>query len=102
MYLIMFYVPTSHLDQVKNAMFDAGAGKVGQYDRCCWQVLGEGEYRALENSQPFLGEKGAVCSVAEYRVEMVSDADHILAVIRALKESHPYETPAYSFWEVHP
>lgn len=102
MYLIMFYVPSSHLDYVKDAMYNAGAGKVGHYDRCCWQVLGEGEYRPLESSKPFLGSEGEQQSVAEYRVEMVCDADHILEVVKALKASHPYETPAYSFWEVHP
>ena len=58
MYKLCFYVPDSHLEAVKKAVFAIGAGRIGAYDSCCWQVLGQGQYRPLEGSQPFLGKPG--------------------------------------------
>lgn len=100
MHKLSFYVPESHLDMVKNALFDAGAGKIGNYDRCCWQVKGEGQYRPLENSHAFLGEKNKVAHEIEYQVEMVLEDELIDAVVAALLDAHPYETPAFSLWPV--
>ncbi len=89
------YIPSSHLEPVKAALFAAGAGKIGDYDQCCWQCVGLGQFRPLEGSQPFLGEQGKCEHVEEYRVEMVCEDARINAVIQALKEAHPYEEPAY-------
>ena len=89
------YIPATHLAEVKQAMFDAGAGKVGNYDCCCWQVLGEGQFRPLDGSAPFIGSQGEVEKVSEYRVEMVCDDRVIAAVLVAMSNAHPYETPAY-------
>ncbi len=94
MYKIGFYVPATHLDKVKNAVFGAGAGRVGNYDRCCWQTLGQGQFRPLPGSKPFVGQQDTVEIVAEYRVEMVCENDLLHAVITALKAAHPYEEPA--------
>ncbi len=93
---IEFYVPESHLDGVKSAMFVAGAGRVGDYDQCAWQTLGEGQYRPLEHSDPFIGSEGEVEVLAEYKVEIVCVFEHLTAVISAMKASHPYEEVAYS------
>ncbi len=100
MYKLVFFVPVTHVEQVKQAVFDAGAGRIGNYDRCSWQVLGEGQFRPLEGANPFLGQPGEVEKVAEYRVEMVCDDVHIESAIRALKAAHPYETPAYDVWKL--
>jgi hypothetical protein len=97
MYKLCFYVPESHLEDVKLAVFAAGAGRIGDYDCCCWQVSGEGQFRPLEGSQPFLGQQGSVEQVPEYRVEMVCDRPYIKAVVEALLAAHPYEEPA---WDV--
>ncbi|MDG2046567.1 MAG: NGG1p interacting factor NIF3 [Halioglobus sp.] len=97
MYKLCFYVPESHVEQVKVAVFAAGAGCIGDYDMCCWQVLGDGEFRPLQGSTPFLGEQGKRQSVAEYRVELVCEADFIHAAVAALLDAHPYEQPA---WDV--
>ena len=97
MYKLCFYVPESHVEPVKVAVFAAGAGCIGDYDRCCWQVLGEGEFRPLQGSTPFLGEQGKRQSLAEYRVELVCEADFIHAAVAALLDAHPYEQPA---WDV--
>ena len=95
MYKLCFYVPDSHREAVKAAVFAAGAGRIGDYDSCCWEVEGSGQFRPLAGSQPFLGEPGRVERVAEYRVEMVCESHCVQAVISALKQAHPYEEPAW-------
>jgi hypothetical protein len=95
-----FYVPKDHVEKVKEAVFAAGAGKIGNYDKCCWCSEGTGQFRPLEGSDPFLGSKGEVERVPEMKVEMVCDDDAIDAVVEALKKAHPYETPAYQHWKV--
>ena len=97
MYKLCFYVPESHLEGVKSAMFAAGAGCIGDYDSCCWQVLGQGQFRPLPGSDPYLGRQGEVERVEEYRVEMVCAAQHIEAAVMAMRDAHPYEQPA---WDV--
>ena len=80
-------------------MFNAGAGKIGDYDCCSWQTLGQGQFRPLENSQPFIGSTGQIEQVEEYKVEMVCSDSLIKAVISAMKQAHPYEEPAYDVWK---
>ena len=95
MYKISFYVPDNAVEIVKQALFEVGAGRIGNYDSCCWQVLGSGQFRPLENSSPAIGKTGEVETVSEYRVEMVCEDRIIKEVIEALRQSHPYEEPAY-------
>ncbi len=71
MYKIYFYVPKSHLDKVKQAVFSKGAGKLGNYDNCAWQTLGTGQFRALDGSHPAIGEQNRLEHVQEYKVETV-------------------------------
>lgn len=100
MYKICFYVPPTHAEEVKNALFAAGAGKLGLYSCCAWQTLGEGQFMPLEGSQAFIGEQNRLEKVAEYQVEMICDDQYIQAAIAALKKAHPYEEPAYQVWRV--
>ena len=102
MYKLCFFVPEGHLARVKDALFNQGAGVLGGYDRCAWQVLGQGQFRPLHDSQPFLGEINANHGVDEYRVEMVVSAECIKDVIECLISTHPYEQPAYEYWQVNP
>lgn len=95
MHKLCYYVPQSHLEVTKQAVFDAGAGRLGNYDRCCWQVRGNGQFRPLADSRPFLGRPGEVEQVDEFRVEMICSDEHLAEVVAALKQSHPYEEPAY-------
>ena len=95
MYKVTFYIPESHLDVVKTAMFNAGAGHIGNYDSCCWQIKGQGQFRPLNGSNPFIGNENTVQSVEEFRVEMVVKEECIYNVIEALKNTQPYETPAF-------
>ena len=100
MYKLCFYVPESHLESVKQAVFDAGGGRIGDYDSCCWQVLGQGQFRPLAGANPFIGTPGALEQVAEYRVELVCEDALIHAAVAALKAAHPYEEPAYDVWQL--
>ncbi|KFE46483.1 Nif3-like dinuclear metal center hexameric protein [Pseudomonas congelans] len=100
MYKLAFFVPPSHVDKVKSAVFAAGAGRIGAYDNCSWQVLGHGQFRPLDGSQPFIGQSGVVESVEEWKVELVVADELIQQVVLALKQSHPYETPAYEVWKL--
>lgn len=95
MYKLTFYVPVTHVEIVKSALFAAGAGRIGDYDCCAWQVLGVGQFRPLTGATPFLGQIGEIEQVAEYKVEMVCAQAVLTAVMSALKASHPYEQPAY-------
>lgn len=95
MYKLAFFVPESHLETVKNAVFSTGAGKIGDYDHCCWQVKGQGQFRALQGSNPFIGQQGVIESVEEYRVELVCEDAVTQAAVTAMKQAHPYEEPAY-------
>lgn len=95
MYKICFFVPEQHAEAVKNAMFAAGAGKIGDYDSCSWQIAGEGQFRPLDGSQPFVGQQGELERVREFKVEMVCAESCMLAAIQALFAAHPYEEPAY-------
>ncbi|MCK9605295.1 MAG: NGG1p interacting factor NIF3 [Methylomonas sp.] len=101
MYQLTFYVPASHLDQVKNVLFAAGAGQFNDYDQCAWQTLGQGQFRPLLNSQPFLGQIGKLERVAEYKVEMICADEHIKAAVTALLTAHPYQQPAYAIYKLH-
>jgi structural hemagglutinin/hemolysin toxin protein RtxA len=98
MYMVCFHVPESHVEVVKEAVFAAGAGRVGHYSKCAWQVLGEGQFMPLPGSQPFVGTENLLQKVLEYKVETVCEEDHIEAVVAALKLAHPYEVPSYQVW----
>lgn len=92
---LCFYVPESHLQQVKHALFDAGAGKLGQYDQTCWQTVGQGQFRPLPGANPTLGEQLTLTYVTEVKVEMLCEEHCLREAIAALKKAHPYEEPAY-------
>lgn len=95
MYKLVFFVPESHLEQVKAAVFAAGAGHIGNYEQCCWQVCGQGQFRPLSKANPYIGRANELETLAEYRVEMVCVDEKIKPVIAALRSAHPYEHPAF-------
>ncbi|MGD9200080.1 MAG: NGG1p interacting factor NIF3 [Chitinispirillia bacterium] len=99
MYLLIFYVPESHLETVKSALFKKGAGKYNKYDCCSWETAGQGQFRPLEGSQPFIGKKDTIEKVQEYKVELICEHGCIHEVIEELFRVHPYEEPAYSIIE---
>ena len=100
MFKISFYVPEESCETVKQALFDAGAGHIGNYDCCAWQTLGQGQFRPLAGANPHLGKVNKTETVQEYLVEMVCEKKQLKKAISALKAAHPYETPAYAVWEI--
>jgi hypothetical protein len=95
MYLIGCYVPESHLEKVKTALFEKGGGQLGNYDCCAWQTRGTGQFRPLAHSTPFSGEKGKIHREDEYKLELICKNDIVGDIIETLIRVHPYETPAY-------
>ena len=94
------YVPETHAEAVKQAMFEAGAGRIGNYDCCCFQTVGRGQFRPLDGSSPYLGSAGQVEHVTEWKLEMIFPEENLREVISALRRAHPYETPAFQHWSV--
>lgn len=94
-YKLIFFCPLESVESVKQALFDAGAGQLGDYQQCCWQTLGQGQFYPNAKAQPVLGELESLHTLPEYRVEMLCDKAHIKAAIVALKQVHPYEEPAF-------
>lgn len=95
LYQISFYVPGEYLEEVKRAVFNAGAGSVGRYDQCCWQTQGLGQFCPREGSTPHTGIINQLSEVPEYKVETVCSEEHLQNALSALIQAHPYETPAY-------
>jgi hypothetical protein len=91
------YVPDSHVEVVKQALFAAGAGVVGDYQHCAWQTLGTGQFMPLANAQPFVGLVGQLHQLAEWKLEVVLPESLKHSVRSALVATHPYQTPAYDF-----
>ncbi len=100
MYKFVFFVPETHVEKVKLAVFATGAGKIGQYDCCSWQVLGQGQFRPLDGANPHIGESGELEYVSEFRVELVCDDALVRAAVEAMRQAHPYEEPAYDVWKL--
>lgn len=95
---LVTFVPVSHIDSVRNVLFSAGAGSIGNYDACSYNVLGEGTFRAGNNANPYVGELGKMHIEQEVRIEVVLPAFKQSEVLRALLAVHPYEEPAYDFY----
>ena len=95
MFKLSFFVPEEDLEAVKSALFAAGAGRQGDYQECCWQTLGTGQFRPTGNANPAIGSIGQLEKVREWRVEMICAPDNIQAAIAALLAAHPYEEVAY-------
>jgi hypothetical protein len=95
---LVWFVPPSHLETTRDAVFAAGAGWIGNYSRCSWSTLGQGTFRGEEGTSPVVGEAGIDQAVTEYRVETVVPDEKLAAVVDALRRAHPYEEPAYDVY----
>ncbi|MGE6605221.1 NGG1p interacting factor NIF3 [Halomonas sp. NPDC076908] len=98
MYKMAFFVPVDAAESVKQAVFEAGAGSIGDYENVCFQTRGTGQFRPTEGANPHIGAVGSLESVEEFKIEMVCDEAHIHGAIAALKLAHPYEEVAYDVW----
>ena len=97
---LVVYVPRAEADALIDALASAGAGRIGDYERCAWSTTGEGTFRPLAGANPTLGRVGDVERVPEARVEMVLPRHRRRAVVEALLAAHSYEEPAYDVFEL--
>lgn len=100
MYKLAFFVPEEDAEAVKEAVFATGAGRIGDYEACCFQALGTGQFRPLAGANPHIGRVGDLEKVEELRVELVCEDALIRQAVTALKAAHPYEEPAYDVWRL--
>jgi len=91
-------VPREALEATRSAVFAAGAGRIGAYERCSWYAAGTGTYVGGEGTNPTIGEAGREQRVAELRVETVVPAEALADVVAALRKAHPYEELAYDVY----
>lgn len=92
---LVTFSPEKNAIDVRNALFKAGAGAIGKYDECSFNVKGEGTFRAGEGSHPYVGKQGELHVEEEIRIEVIFPTLIQNQLIRALKEAHPYEEVAY-------
>jgi hypothetical protein len=97
---LIVFVPREALDDVRDALFAAGAGRIGRYERCSWYTQGTGTFLGGEGTSPNVGEPGREERVAELRLETVFPAEHHDEVVAALRRAHPYEEPAFDVYEL--
>ncbi|MGI6718459.1 MAG: Nif3-like dinuclear metal center hexameric protein [Bacteroidales bacterium] len=94
-YKLVIFTPKDHVIKVRNALFDAGAGSIGNYDCCSYNSDGYGTFRANENTNPYVGEIGKIHEEPEIRTEVIVSQDNLEKVTNAIINVHPYEEPAY-------
>jgi hypothetical protein len=97
---LVVFVPAEALDVVRDAVFAAGAGRIGEYERCSWYAEGTGTFVGGDATSPTVGERGVEERVPELRLETVFPADRHDAVVAALRAAHPYEEPAFDVYEL--
>jgi hypothetical protein len=97
---LVVFVPEEALDAVRDALFAAGAGRIGAYERCSWYTAGTGTFRGGESTDPSVGERGREERVPELRLETVFPVERQREVVAALRAAHPYEEPAFDVYEL--
>jgi hypothetical protein len=97
---LIVFVPREALDDVRDALFAAGAGRIGDYEHCSWYTQGTGTFLGSEGTSPNVGEAGREQRVAELRLETVFPAERQDEVLAALRGAHPYEEPAFDVYEL--
>ena len=95
---LVVFVPAEALDTVRDALFAAGAGRIGEYERCSWYTEGTGTFLGGESTDPSVGEKGREERVPELRLETVYPEEREAEVVAALRAAHPYEEPAFDLY----
>lgn len=95
---LVTFVPPSFVDRVADALFSAGAGRIGEYEKCSYRVSGRGTFWGGESTHPAVGTRGRFESVEEVRLETVVPEDRVPATVAALRAAHPYEEPAFDLY----
>ncbi len=97
---LVVFVPREALAGVRDELFEAGAGRIGNYERCSWYTEGTGTFLGGKGTEPSVGEAGREERVAELRLEMVFPVERQEEVVAALRRAHPYEEPAFDVYEL--
>ncbi len=95
---LVVFVPREALDPLRDALFAAGAGRIGDYERCSWYTEGTGTFFGAEGTEPSVGQAGREQRVAELRLETVFPEERQAEVVEALRRAHPYEEPAFDVY----
>ena len=95
---LIVFVPREALDAVRAALFEAGAGRIGDYERCSWYTEGTGTFLGGAGSSPDVGQPGREQRVAELRLETIYPEEREAEIVAALREAHPYEEPAFDLY----
>lgn len=94
-YKLVVFVPAGHEDELMEAVFAAGAGQIGNYDRCSFRTSGTGSFRGDDGTSPFIGAAGKYEEAEELRLETIVPADRLTKVVARMRKAHPYEEVAY-------
>lgn len=97
---LVTFVPETHLDSVREGLFNAGAGQIGNYDQCSFMIEGTGTFRGNEFSNPFIGKKGSISYEKELRLEVIFESVNESKIISSLKQLHPYEEVAFDIYQL--
>lgn len=95
MYKLSIYVPENEKENLKKSLFKAKAGKYKNYDKCCWETKGTGQFRPLPGSNPYIGKHNTLKKVREFKIEIIFENILLDKIIEVIKNTHPYEEPAY-------
>jgi hypothetical protein len=95
MYKLNYFVPEEAKEQTKQALFALGVGKYKNYECCCFETLGKGQFKPIKDANPYIGNKGKIEVIQEYKIEMLCEEKLIKEAISVLKQNHPYEEVAY-------
>ena len=95
---LVVFVPRESLDPVRDALFAAGAGRIGDYERCSWYTAGTGTFKGGAGTSPSVGESGREERVSELRLETVFPEERQEDVVAALRAAHPYEEPSFDVY----
>jgi hypothetical protein len=95
---LVWFVPEEALDATRDAVFAAGAGRIGDYERCSWYTAGTGTFKGGDDTEPVIGEPGREERAPELRVETVVPGERVESVVAALVAAHPYEEVAYDLY----
>jgi dinuclear metal center YbgI/SA1388 family protein len=95
---IVVFVPADHVDRVAQAMFDAGAGRIGDYTHCSFRIPGQGTFFGTESTKPRVGRRGRLERVDEIRLEAIARNSAVPRIVAALRSTHPYEEPAFDIY----
>lgn len=95
MYKLIYFVPIEYKESTKESLFKIGVGRFNNYECCCFETLGVGQFKPIDTANPFIGTVNQIETVEEYRIEMICSDKLIKQAVSTLKSCHPYEEVAY-------